>query len=79
MPAATVTTVIANYQNPVVGDFHTIIITNTTGASRNYVLPATLHKAASLTVAVGNNQRRKMVAIYDGTNYDWTIDAAKTL
>jgi hypothetical protein len=79
MPAATLTTVASTYQNPILGDIHTIILTNTTGASRNFVLPATGHKASATTLAVGNNQRRKMTAVFDGSVYDWTVDPAKTL
>ncbi len=80
MPAANVTTTVANYLNPIAGERHVLILKNATAASRNFVLPtAATHKSPTLTVAVGTNQRRKLSADYNGSVYDWTVEAAKTL
>ena len=79
--AANVTAVPANFQNPVIGDFHVIILRNNSGANRTFTLPNATngHKSNVSGVSLNNNQRRKMVAMYDGTVWDWTVDAAKTL
>lgn len=76
-----VNTVPANFTNGIVGDFHVIIVRNSSAASRTMNLPATGlgHKSNTYAIAVGANQRRKLIGIWDGTVWDWTVDAAKTL
>ena len=80
MPAATVTATVGSFNFPITGETHIIILLNTTGASRNFVLPAVAtHRSNVTTIAVGNNQRRKCIAHFDGAVYDWTIENAKAI
>ena len=80
MPAATVTASVGSFNFPITGETHIIILLNTTGASRNFVLPnVATHRSNVTTIAVGNNQRRKCIAHFDGAIYDWTIENAKAI
>jgi hypothetical protein len=80
MPAANVTSTITSFLNPVAGETLVLILLNSSGATRNFVLPAVAtHKTNVASVAVGNNQRRKLIAHFDGATYDWTVEATKTL
>ncbi len=80
MPAANLAPTINDFQFPVMGEPHVIILKNSTGASRNFVLPTSLfHRSNVISIAVGNNQRRKLTGHFDGTVYDWSVENAKTL
>lgn len=78
---ANITAVPGNFENPVIGDMHVIILRNSSGANRTLTLPTPAQgfKSNVSSISVNNNQRRRMVGIWDGSVWDWQVDAAKTL
>ncbi len=80
MPSANLSPTVNDFQFPVMGEEHIIILKNSTGAPRNFVLPtSTAHRSNVVSIAVGNNQRRKLIGHFDGAVYDWSVETAKTL
>jgi hypothetical protein len=71
----------SHFQNPVVGDSHIIILRNSTAGNKTFNLPPTGqgHKSNTYSITVNTNQRRRLVGYFDGTVWDWQVDAAKTL
>lgn len=80
MPAANVTATVSSFNFPITGEAHIIVLLNNSGATRTFNLPnVATHKASTYAISLNNNQRRKLIAHFDGATYDWTIEAAKTL
>lgn len=76
--SAAVTTNAASFANPAIGVPMYLTLVNPTAGNLNFVLaPNTAHKAANLTVTVNANRRRTLVALSDGTLYDWEVGALK--
>jgi hypothetical protein len=65
----------AQFENPVSGKAHVIILTNTSGAQRTFTLPtnAAHFTPAIRAIAVANNKCRTLSALYDGTSYHWAV------
>lgn len=78
---ANITATPASFENPIVGDIHVIILRNASGANRTLTLPTPVqgHKSNVSAITVNNNQRRRMIGIWDGTVWDWQVDNGKTL
>lgn len=71
---------VTGFLNPFTGEAHVIILRNSSGANRTFTLPnVATHKANTYSITVNNNQRRKLIAHFNGAVYDWTVEAGKTL